>query len=153
MAGPHGVFVESIVIAFIMKHAYTALGKHGIAFFHNRLRDHDDVCRRGEVKSGIQPRNATPRNKHIAFDFFCLHSDSLSCCILEHKLKGFLGWILKLERNFHAHLLVSKTIDNLFQRYRSHVLAYGNAMGQNGNAYRCRHCAAPSHAARRPSLR
>ena len=130
MARPHGVFIEGIVIAVIMKHAYTALGEHGIAFFHNRLRNHNDVCRRGEIKSSIQPRNATPRNEHIAFDFFCLHGNPLSCCILEHKLEGFLGWILKLKRNLYTHLLVSKAISNLFQRYRSHVLAYRDAMGE-----------------------
>jgi len=55
MARPHGVLIEGIVIALVMKYAYAALGEHGIAFFHNRFRDHNDVCRRGEIERGIQP--------------------------------------------------------------------------------------------------
>ena len=55
MACPHGVLIEGIVIALVMKYAYATLGEHGIAFFHNRFRDHNDVCRRGEIKRGIQP--------------------------------------------------------------------------------------------------
>ena len=55
MTRPHGVLIEGIVIALVMKYAYAALGEHGIAFFHNRFRDHNDVCRRGEIEGSIQP--------------------------------------------------------------------------------------------------